>query len=60
MRNYLKVSRMFSSHGLRLDLVLGEQEGLVKREGEGIGMPGRRSWKNCRNQRLQFVENKIK
>lgn len=60
MCNFLKVSRMFSFHGLRLDLVLGEQEGLLKREGEGIGILERRTWKNCRNRRLQFVENKIK
>ena len=60
MSNYLKISHIFSFHGVRLDLVLGEEEGLVKRKEGGIGIPERRSWKNCRNHRLQFVGNKIR
>lgn len=41
---------MFSLRGVSLDLVLGEQEGLVKMEGEKIGIPKMRSWKNSRTE----------
>jgi len=41
---------MFSLHEVRLDLILGEQESLIKREVEGIGIIVRRSWRNGRTE----------
>lgn len=37
-------------HEVRLYPILGEQEGLVKREGEKIGIPERKSKKNGRTE----------
>ena len=49
MHNNLKIPT-FLFHEVRLDLVLGEQEGLVKMEREKKGIPERRNRENSRTE----------